>query len=87
MLETNASTPWASAHVAKSIMSHIAGRPVFTSPSREALTNHFDLVKLLAHTDRTNYPFALWYLKHLWLALRHPNAQPLPILWEQATAR
>lgn len=70
MLGTNTSTLWAYTHVAKSIMSHIAGRPVFTSPSREALTNHFDLVKLLARTDRTNHPFALWYLKYLWLALR-----------------
>jgi hypothetical protein len=79
VLEKNTSTPWAYAHVAKSIMSHIAGRPVFTSPSREALTNHFDLVKLLARTDRTNHPFALWDLKYLWLALRQSEVQPLPI--------
>jgi hypothetical protein len=79
VLEANTATPWAYAHVAKSIMSHIAGRPVFASPPRRALTNHFDLVKLLARTDRTNYAFALWYLKYLWLALRHPTSQPMPI--------
>ena len=45
VLETNTSTPWAYAHVAKSIMSHIAGRPVFVNPPRRVLTNHFDLLK------------------------------------------
>lgn len=79
VLETNTSTPWAYAHVAKSIMSHIAGRPVFVSPPRKALTNHFDLVKLLARRDRRNYPFCLWYVKYLWLAMCHPRKRPMPI--------
>ena len=79
VLETNTSTPWAYAHVAKSIMSHIAGRRVFVSPPRRTLTNHFDLVKMLARHDRRNYPFGLWYLKYLWLALRHPKTKPMPI--------
>src|SRR5262249_62198841 len=57
VLETNSPTPWAYAHVAKSIMSHIAGRPVFVEPPRQALTNHFDFVKMLARRDRRNYPF------------------------------
>ena len=79
VLETNTSTPWAYAHVAKSIMSHIAGRPVFENPPRQTMTNHFDLVKLLALRDRGNYPFGLWYAKYLCLAICHPRAQPMPI--------
>jgi cation diffusion facilitator CzcD-associated flavoprotein CzcO len=79
VLETTTSTPWAYAHAAKSMMSHIAGRPVFMSPPRKALTNHFDLVKLLAPRDRRNYPFGLWYVKYLWLAMCHPKAKPMPI--------
>jgi hypothetical protein len=79
VLETNTSTPWAYAHVAKSIMSHIAGRPVFVDPPVQALTNHIDIVKMLARRDRRNYPFGLWYLKYLWLAMFHPRAQPMPI--------
>jgi hypothetical protein len=79
VLETNTSTPWAYAHVAKSIMSHISGNSIFVDPPRHALTNHFDLVKMLARRDRRNYRFGLWYLKYLWLATFHPRAQPLPI--------
>jgi len=45
----------------------------------EVLTNHFDLVKLLAPQDRRNYPFAIWYLKYLWLAMCHPWKRALPI--------
>ena len=79
VLETNTSTPWAYAHVAKSIMSHIAGRPVFESPPRQTMTNHFDLVKLLAARDRANYPLVYWYVKYLCLAICHPKAEPMPI--------
>ena len=79
VLETNTSTTWAYAHVAKSIMSHIAGQPVFVDPPRETLTNHCDLVKLLAPHDRLNYPRVLWYLKYLWLAMRRPSrTMPIP---------
>jgi hypothetical protein len=79
VLEANTSTPWAYSHVAKSIMSHIAGRPVFTRPPRQALTNHFEIVKMLASHDRSTYPFGLWYGKYLWLAMFHPRARPMPI--------
>lgn len=79
VLETNTSTPWAYAHVARSIMSHIAGASVFVDPPVQALTDHCDLVKMLAPHDRQNYPFGLWYLKYLWLAMFHPKAQPMPI--------
>ncbi len=79
VLDTNTSTPWAYAHVAKSIMSHIGGKPVFVKPPCEVFTNHFDLVKMLAPRDRGNYPFGIWYLRYLWLALCHPWKRPLPI--------
>jgi hypothetical protein len=79
VLETITSTPWAYAHVAKSIMSHVTGRPVFASPPRRTLTNFFDLVKLLARSDRGNYQLGIWYLKYLWLAMWYPRKRPLPI--------
>lgn len=79
VLETNTSTPWAYAHVAKSIMSHIGGRPVFVNPPCDATANHFDLVKMLAPQDRRNYLFGIWYLKYLWLATCHPWKRPMPI--------
>jgi hypothetical protein len=60
-------------------MSHIAGRPVFVGESRDTLVNHFDIVRMIAPRDRRNYPFGLWYLKYLWLALFHPKAKPMPI--------
>jgi hypothetical protein len=79
VLETNTSTPWAYAHVARSIMSHITGASVFVEPPVQALTNHYDLAKMLAPHDRQNYRFGLWYLKYLWLAMFHPKSQPMPI--------
>jgi len=48
VLESNTSTPWAYAHAAKSIMSHIAGNPVFVDPPRQVLTHHVELVKMPA---------------------------------------
>ena len=79
VLEASTSTPWAYAHAAKSIMSHIAGTPVFVDEPRDGHTNHFDLVKMFARRDRRNYPFGLWYLKYLGLALFHPKAKPMPM--------
>jgi cation diffusion facilitator CzcD-associated flavoprotein CzcO len=79
VLERNTSTPWAYAHVARSIMSHIRGRPVFVRPPAEGLINHFDMLKLLAPEDRRNFPFGIWYLKYLWLAICHPWKRPMPI--------
>lgn len=79
VLDTNTSTPWAYAHVAKSIMSHIGGRAVFVKPPCEAFTNHYDLVKMLAPQDRGNYPYGIWYLKYLWLAMCYPWKRSMPI--------
>lgn len=79
VLDTNTSTPWAYAHVAKSIMSHIGGRAVFVKPPCEAFTNHYDLVKILAPQDRGNYPYGVWYLKYFWLAMCYPWKRSMPI--------
>ena len=77
--ETNTSTPWAYAHVAKSIVSHVIGRPVFDAPPCSTLAQHFDLVKLLASRDRRNYARGVWYAKYLRLAMSHPASRPMPI--------
>jgi len=79
VLETSTSTPWAYAHVAKSIMSHIRGRPVFTPEPVAGNVNHFDLVKYLARRDHATYPPGLWYLRYLRTSLWYPKTRPLPI--------
>jgi len=79
VLETITSTPWAYAHAAKSIMSHIRGKPVFDSVPVRTNPNYFDLVRFLARRDRVNYPYVLWYLKYLNLAFRQPAGLPMPI--------
>ncbi|MGA7593787.1 MAG: NAD(P)-binding domain-containing protein [Gallionella sp.] len=79
VLEMNTTTPWAYAHVAKSIMSHIKGNAVFASEPIDTNTNYYELVRFLAKHDRANYPPLLWYLKYLYLAFRRPGDQPLPI--------
>ncbi|MFO7528973.1 MAG: NAD(P)-binding protein [Marinobacter sp.] len=33
----------------------------------------------LAPQDRESYPFGIWYLRYLWLALFHPWKRPMPI--------
>jgi hypothetical protein len=60
-------------------MLEIAGQTIFDQPPREHLINHYELAKLLARRDRKSYPFGLWYLRYLWLALFHPKQRPLPI--------
>ncbi len=79
VLETITSTPWAYAHAARSIMSHIRGKPVFDSVPVQTNANYFDLVRFLAKRDRVNYPYARWYLKYFNLAFRQPGDRPMPI--------
>jgi len=79
VLETTTVTPWAYAHAAKSIMSHIAGRAELDAPPYPAMINHCDMLKLLAKLDRANYPRGLWYLKYLRHALWYPKNRPLPL--------
>ncbi len=79
VLETNTSTPWAYAHAAKSIMSHIRGNTVFDSVPVHTNLNYFELARFLAKRDRVNYPAVLWYLKYFNLAFRQPGDRPMPI--------
>ena len=79
VLETITSTPWAYAHAAKSIVSHICGHPVFDETPVPGHTNHFDLARFFARRDRASYLPGLWYLKYLATALWHPKDRPLPI--------
>ncbi|MGA7750948.1 MAG: NAD(P)-binding domain-containing protein [Gallionella sp.] len=79
LLEANSSTPWAYAHAAKSIMSHIRGNSVFDSVPGYTNPNYFELASFLAKRDRVNYPAVLWYLKYLNLAFRQPRDRPMPI--------
>jgi len=79
VLETTTVTPWAYAHAAKSIMSHIAGRAELDAPPYAGMINHCDMLKRLAKLDRASYPRGLWYLKYLCRALWHPKNRPLPL--------
>lgn len=79
VLETSTSTPWAYSHVAKSIVSHICGRHVFTTERIEGNVNHYDLARLLARHDRSSYFPGLWYLKYLRTVLGYPKDRPMPI--------
>jgi hypothetical protein len=79
VLETNTSTPWAYAHVVRSIMAHIRGSAVFVEPPRPEMRNHFEIVQMLARRDRRNYLPGLWYLKYLRYALYYPRERPMPI--------
>lgn len=79
VLETTTSTPWAYAHVARSMMAHIRGRPIFEDPPSPDFTNHFDLVKQLARRDRDNFRPGIWRIPYLRQALLHPSSKPMPI--------
>jgi hypothetical protein len=79
VLETSGSTPWAYAHAAKSIMSHIRGNTVFGPAPVYTNANYFELARFLAKRDHVNYPTMLWYLKYLNLAFRQPRDRPMPI--------
>ncbi|HVA57192.1 MAG: NAD(P)-binding domain-containing protein [Gemmatimonadaceae bacterium] len=79
ILDVTTSTPWAYAHAAKSIMSHIRGNPVFDSVPVSTNPNYFDLARFLAKRDRVNYPAVLWYLKYLNLAFRRSRDRPMPM--------
>lgn len=79
VLEMNTTTPWAYAHAAKSIMSHIKGNAVFDSVPIATNTNYYEMVRHLAQRDRANYPALLWYLKYLYMAFRQPDDKPFPI--------
>ena len=79
VLETITSTPWAYAHAAKSIMSHIQGNAVFGSVPELDNPNYFDLVRFFSKRDRASYPRVRWFFKYLNLAFRQPADRPMPI--------
>jgi cation diffusion facilitator CzcD-associated flavoprotein CzcO len=79
VLETITSTPWAYAHAAKSIMSHIRGETVFDSVPVNGNANYYDLVRFLAKRDRVSYRRGWWNLKYLNLAFRTSPDRPMPL--------
>jgi cation diffusion facilitator CzcD-associated flavoprotein CzcO len=79
VLETTTSTPWAYAHAAKSIVSHIRGNRVFDRTPIPGHINHFDLAKFLARRDRASYVPGFWYLRYLYTSLWHPKNRPMPM--------
>lgn len=79
VLEANTSTPWAYAHLAKSIMAHIRGKEVFTAePAPEGLA-YLDVVRFLAGRDRASYLPLVWRLKYLARAFLQRPDRPLPL--------
>lgn len=79
ILDTNVPTPWAYAHAAKSIMSHIKGRRIFDTRVAKTRAQYFDLVRFLAARDRGNYPWGRWKVRYLRLAFLWDGGKPLPL--------
>jgi len=79
VLETTSATPFAYAHAARSIVSHVRGRRVFDRTVVPESLNHYDLVRFLARRDRASYWPGLWYLRYLLGAFTLPRHRPLPI--------
>lgn len=79
LLESTSTSPWAYAHAARTIMSHICGKATLdTEPVLQKL-NYFELAKFLATRDPENYPPDTWFANYRDLAMNHPDAEPLPI--------
>ncbi len=79
ILDTNVSAPWAYAHAAKSIMSHISGRAVFGTRVVKKRAQYFNLVRFLAGRDRANYPRVTWWIHYFRLAFFWKGDRPLPL--------
>ncbi|HET6331549.1 MAG TPA: NAD(P)-binding domain-containing protein [Holophagaceae bacterium] len=79
ILDTNVSAPWAYAHAAKSIMSHIKGREIFGTKVARTRAQYFNLVRFLATRDRQNYPWGKWKLRYLRLAFLWDGDKPMPL--------
>lgn len=78
-LEATGSTPWAYAHAAKTIMSHIRGKAHLDDVPVRRKINHFELAKFLAVRDPENYPRHTWFEAYRNMALSHPAEEPMPI--------
>jgi len=79
ILDTNVPTPWAYAHTAKSMMSHIKGRRIFGTKVAKTRAQYFNLVRFLAARDRQNYPWGKWKVRYLRLAFLWEGDRPLPL--------
>jgi cation diffusion facilitator CzcD-associated flavoprotein CzcO len=79
VLDTNGSTPWAYAHAAKSIMSHIRGGEVFGTRVEKHRPYYFDLLRFLASQDRRTYPRVRWRTPYFRQAFLDPRDQTLPL--------
>ena len=79
LLESSTSSPWAYAHAARTIMSHICGKATLDTEPVLQKQNYFELAKFLAARDPENYPPDTWFARYRDLAMNHPDAQPMPI--------
>ena len=79
VLDTNGSTPWAYAHAAKSIMSHVRGGKVFGTRVEKHRPYYFDLPRFLASRDRRNYPWMRWCARYFRQAFLDPRDRTLPL--------
>jgi hypothetical protein len=80
VLETSGATPFAYAHLCKSIVADIQGFEVFDQLPVTHHVNYLDLVKFLARRDSRNYG-RFWYFQYLAMIFRladSPKALPMP---------
>jgi hypothetical protein len=79
LLDGNGSTPWFYAHISKSIMTHIKGRPVFDRTPTDGLLNHFELLPFLAARNRRNFLPGVWQIKSLTQVYLRKEGKTLPL--------
>lgn len=79
VLEGTSVTPWAYAHAARTIMSHIQGNAELDTVRVDRKINYFDLAKFLAEKDPANFPADTWFAAYTEMATNHPPDQPMPI--------
>lgn len=79
LLDGNGSTPWFYAHITKSIMTHIKGRPVFDRTPTDGLLNYFELLPFLAARNRRNFLPGVWQIKSLGQVFLRKEGKTLPL--------
>ncbi len=78
-LEGTGVTPWAYAHAARTIVSHIQGKAQLGLEPTHGKINHFDAIQFLATLDPASFPPETWASYYKSLTTQHPEDQPLPI--------
>ena len=73
------SLPWAYAHAARAIMTHIKGDCLFDSKPVARHLNHFDLIRFLAEHNPALYSAEGWPDRFVQLACRLPDNASLPL--------